>query len=201
MKAMVLAQPPPVDTSPLTLVDLPMPEPGQGEVLVRVEVCGVCRTDLHVVEGELPPRRPGIVPGHEAVGHVERLGPDASRFQVGDRVGVAWLHASCGVCPYCRRGDENLCDAPTFTGYDVNGGYAEFTVAPEAFTYPLPEGVSSQEAAPFLCAGIIGYRALRRSNIRPGEPLGRYGFGASAHIVIQIARHWGCEVLSGRCAA
>jgi len=118
----------------------------------------------------------------------------ANRFRIGDRAGVAWLHASCGVCPYCRRGDENLCDRPTFTGYDANGGYAEYTVAPEAFIYPLPAGVSSQEAAPFLCAGIIGYRALRRSNVRPGEPLGLYGFGASAHIVIQIARHWGCEV-------
>src|SRR5437763_2783622 len=159
MRAMRLRAPAPVESAPLELVETAMPEPEPGEVLVRVEVCGVCRTDLHVVEGELPPRRPGIVPGHEVVGRVERLGPGASRFRVGDRVGVAWLHASCGVCPYCRRGDENLCDAPTFTGYDVNGGYAEFTVAPEAFVYRLPEGVSSQEAAPFLCAGVIGYRA------------------------------------------
>jgi propanol-preferring alcohol dehydrogenase len=194
MRAMILPQPGPVAGSPLQLAELPTPEPGPGEVRIRVEVCGVCRTDLHVVEGELPPHRAAIVPGHEVVGRVERAGPAAERFQVGDRVGVAWLHAACGVCPYCRRDDENLCDAPTFTGYDVNGGYAEYTVAPEAFIYPIPEGVSSREAAPFLCAGIIGYRALTRSNVRPGEPLGLYGFGASAHIVIQVARYWGCPV-------
>jgi alcohol dehydrogenase, propanol-preferring len=194
MKAMALARPAPVDTAPLQLVDLPVPEPGRGEVLIRVEVCGVCRTDLHVVEGELPPHRPGVVPGHEVVGRVERMGPEAGRFRVGDRVGAAWLFASCGVCPYCRRGDENLCDNPRFTGYDVNGGYAEYMVAPEAFVYPIPDGVSSREAAPFLCAGIIGYRALCRSAVGKGEALGLYGFGASAHIVLQVARYWGCEV-------
>ncbi|HZO87308.1 MAG TPA: zinc-dependent alcohol dehydrogenase family protein [Chthonomonadaceae bacterium] len=194
MRAMVLTQPGPVETAPLQLRDLPIPEPEAGEVRLRVEVCGVCRTDLHVVEGELPPRRESVIPGHEVIGWVERCGPGAMRFQVGDRVGVAWLHAACGVCPYCRRGDENLCDAPRFTGYDVNGGYAEYMTAPEDFIYPIPEGVSSREAAPFLCAGIIGYRALRRSDVEPGETLGLYGFGASAHIVIQIARHWGCEV-------
>lgn len=194
MKAMTLRKPAAVETSPLHLSDLPIPEPGQGEVLIRVEVCGVCRTDLHVVEGELPPHTPDIVPGHEVVGSVERNGPEANRFQTGDRVGAAWLHRTDGSCLYCRRGDENLCDNPTFTGYDVNGGYAEYMVAPEAFLYPIPEGVRSREAAPFLCAGIIGYRALRRSNIEKGAPVGLYGFGASAHIVIQIARHWGCEV-------
>jgi propanol-preferring alcohol dehydrogenase len=194
MKAMSLVGPDPVETGPLRLVDLPIPEPGEHQVLIRVEVCGVCRTDLHVVEGELPPHRSGIVPGHEVIGRVARLGPDAQRFRVGDRVGAAWLHASCGACPYCRRDDENLCDAPRFTGYDVHGGYAEYMVALEAFVYPIPEGVSSREAAPFLCAGIIGYRALCRSAVRKGEPLGLYGFGASAHIVLQIALHWGCEV-------
>jgi propanol-preferring alcohol dehydrogenase len=194
MKAMVLSEPGPVESSPLAMVDLPTPEPGSGEVLVRVEVCGVCRTDLHVVEGELPPHRQHIIPGHEVVGRVERCGPGASRFSAGDRVGVAWLHASCGACPYCRRGDENLCDTPTFTGYDAPGGYAEFTTAPEEFIYPLPEAVPAREAAPLLCAGIIGYRALRRSEAKPGEPLGLYGFGASAHMVIQIARHWACPV-------
>lgn len=194
MRAMILPQPGPVTTNPLHLVDLPVPEPGEGEVLIRVEVCGVCRTDLHVVEGELPPHQPSIIPGHEVVGRVERFGPSTARFRVGDRVGVAWLHSTCGVCPYCRRGDENLCDAPTFTGYDADGGYAEYTVAPEAFIYPLPGEVSSREAAPFLCAGIIGYRALCRSEVRPGEALGLYGFGASAHVVIQVARHWGCPV-------
>jgi propanol-preferring alcohol dehydrogenase len=195
MKAMALTRPGPVvDRPPLELMDLPVPEPGPGEVSIRVEVCGVCRTDLHVVEADLPPRRERIIPGHEVVGRVERLGPGATRFRAGERVGVAWLHASCGECGYCRRGDENLCDAPRFTGYDVNGGYAEFLTAPEAFVYSLPAGVSSREAAPFLCAGIVGYRALCRSNPQPGEPLGLYGFGASAHIVIQVARHWGCEV-------
>jgi propanol-preferring alcohol dehydrogenase len=194
MKAMILPQPAPVDAAPLQLVDLPVPEPGEGEILIRVEVCGVCRTDLHVVEGELPPRRANIVPGHEVVGRVERCGPKAERFQVGERVGAAWLYASCGVCPYCRRDQENLCDAPRFTGYDMNGGYAEYMVAREAFVYPLPGGVSSREAAPFLCAGIIGYRALCRSAVQKGEALGLYGFGASAHIVIQVALYWGCEV-------
>jgi propanol-preferring alcohol dehydrogenase len=194
MKAMALGAPAPIDTRPLQLVELPDPEPGPGEIVVRVEVCGVCRTDLHVVEGDLPPRKPTVVPGHEVVGRVVRRGEGAERFEVGDRVGVAWLHASCGTCAYCLRGDENLCDAPRFTGWDVDGGYAEMVRAPEAFVYPLPEGVSSREAAPFLCAGIIGYRALRRSQVRPGEPLGLYGFGASAHLVIQIARHWGCPV-------
>ncbi|MBI3911512.1 MAG: zinc-dependent alcohol dehydrogenase family protein [Armatimonadetes bacterium] len=194
MKAMVLPAPGPVETSPLQLVDLPVPEPAPGEVLIRVEVCGVCRTDLHIVEGELPPHRQNVVPGHEVIGRVERLSAEATRFQVGDRVGAAWLYASCAVCPYCRRDDENLCDAPRFTGYDVNGGYAEYIVAPEAFIYPIPAGVSSREAAPFMCAGIIGYRALRRSDIQKGEPIGLYGFGAAAHIVLQIARHWGCEV-------
>ena len=194
MRAMVVRKRAPVETSPLELIDLPVPEPGKGEVLIRVEVCGVCRTDLHVVEGDLPPHKERVVPGHEVVGHVERMGPEASRFRAGDRVGAAWLHASCGVCPYCRRGDENLCVAPRFTGYDVDGGYAEFMTALEDFIYPIPTGVSSREAAPFLCAGIIGYRALRRSNVKKGEALGLYGFGASAHIVIQIALYWGCKV-------
>src|SRR5579862_2997639 len=194
MKAMVLKQTASVDRDPLQLRDLPTPTPSDGEVLIRVEVCGVCRTDLHVVEGDLTPHKEHIVPGHEVVGTVAANGPGAARFRTGDRIGAAWLHATDGTCAYCRRGDENLCDHPTFTGYDVDGGYAEYMTAPEAFLYPIPEGVSSREAAPFLCAGIIGYRALIRSAVKPGEPLGLYGFGASAHIVIQIARHWGCDV-------
>lgn len=194
MKAMVLNEPGHIETSPLRLTELPVPEPAPGEVLIRVEVCGVCRTDLHVVEGELPPHKSSIVPGHEIVGRVSKLGSNLSHLKEGDRVGVAWLHKTDGTCRYCLRGDENLCDRPTFTGYDVNGGYAEYTVAPEAFVYPLPDGVSSREAAPFLCAGIIGYRAFSRSDPKPGEPIGLYGFGASAHIVLQIARHKGCPV-------
>jgi propanol-preferring alcohol dehydrogenase len=194
MKAMVVQQPGPIATHPLTLVDLPLPEPRAGEVLVKVEVCGVCRTDLHVAEGDLPPHRSPVIPGHEAIGTIVQLGPGANQLKGGDRVGVAWLHASCGACVYCQRGEENLCTAPRFTGYDEHGGYAEYIVAPEAFVYHLPSGVSSVQLAPLLCAGIIGYRALRRSDIRPGQRLGLYGFGASAHIVIQVARYWGCEV-------
>lgn len=194
MKAMVLSQPGQIEQTPLRLCEVPAPQPGTGEVVIRVEVCGVCRTDLHVVEGDLPSHKQPIIPGHEIIGYVECTSPDASRFQIGDRVGAAWLHRSCGVCAYCSRGDENLCDKPTFTGYDVNGGYAEYMRAPEAFLYPIPTGVSSREAAPFLCAGIIGYRALRRSNAGPGAAVGLYGFGASAHIVAQIAKHWDCPV-------
>jgi propanol-preferring alcohol dehydrogenase len=176
-------------------VDLPIPQPASGQILVKVEVCGVCRTDLHIVEGELPPHQDKLIPGHEIVGRVETLGPDCKRFKQGERVGIAWLHKTDGACEYCRRGDENLCNSPLFTGYDVNGGYGEFVCAYEDFSYPLPKGkLSPTELAPLLCAGIIGYRALRRSEIKPGERLGLYGFGASAHIVIQIAKYWGCEV-------
>lgn len=194
MKAMIVQRRAPMEEKPLQLVDLPVPEPQRGEVLIRIEVCAICRTDLHVIEGELPVHRNPVVPGHQVVGEVTRLGPGATRFRIGEQVGVAWLHASCGVCPYCQRGDENLCDNPCFTGYDVDGGYAEYMVAPEAFIYPIPKRISSRQAAPLLCAGIIGYRALSRSGIRKGERLGLYGFGASAHVVIQIARYWGCEV-------
>jgi propanol-preferring alcohol dehydrogenase len=194
MRAMILTQPGAVESTLLRLMELPVPEPGAGEILIQVEVCGVCRTDLHVVEGELPPHRQPIIPGHEVVGRIAKCGPNARRFAEGDRVGVAWLGGTDGTCLYCRRGDENLCDDPTFTGYDVPGGYAEYTVAREDFVYPLPGAVSSREAAPFLCAGIIGYRALQRANLPAGEPLGLYGFGASAHILIQIARHRGSDV-------
>jgi propanol-preferring alcohol dehydrogenase len=194
VKAMVLDKPAPIETAPLVEREVPTSEPGVGEVLVRVEVCGVCRTDLHVVEGELPPHRQPIIPGHEIVGRVAKLGPRAQRFKAGDRVGVAWLHRTDGTCPYCRAGQENLCDTPRFTGYDDDGGYAEFTLAHEDFVYVLPESLPAATLAPLLCAGIIGYRALRRSEVKPGQRLGLYGFGASAHIVIQIALHWGCEV-------
>lgn len=194
MKAMLLEKPDHIENAPLQARDVPTPEPGKDEILVRVEVCGVCRTDLHVVEGELPPHKQPIIPGHEIVGRVERRGPGAGRFEVGDRVGVAWLHRTDQTCAYCRRDQENLCDHPQFTGYDLDGGYAEFTLAAEGFAYKLPEEMESGTLAPLLCAGIIGYRALRRSEVQPGQRLGLYGFGASAHIVIQIARHWGCEV-------
>ncbi len=191
---MAVVTPGPIESHPLQPWDLPTPQPAQGQVRICVDVCGVCRTDLHIAEGELPPHRSPIVPGHEAVGTVVRCGPGVRQLKEGDRVGVAWLYTACMHCPYCRRGEENLCAMPRFTGYDEHGGYAEYMVAPEAFVYPLPSGLSSVEAAPFLCAGIIGYRALRRCGIQPKQRLGLYGFGGSAHIVIQIARYWDCEV-------
>jgi propanol-preferring alcohol dehydrogenase len=178
----------------MRLVERDPPEPGPGEVVVRVRTCGVCRTDLHIVEGDLPPRRPGIVPGHEVVGRVEAVGPGATRFAVGDRLGIAWLRQTCGVCRFCRRGDENLCRAPRFTGWDDDGGYAELAAVPEAFAYRLPEGFDDEHAAPLLCAGIIGYRALRRASLPPGGRLGIYGFGGSAHIAAQVAVHEGARV-------
>jgi propanol-preferring alcohol dehydrogenase len=175
-------------------VERPRPEPGEGEVLIRVEACGVCHTDLHIAEGELPPHRSEVIPGHQAVGTVAGAGPGVSDLPVGARVGVAWLHRACGVCAFCRRGLENLCVAASFTGYDVDGGFAEYLTAPAAFIYPIPEAFTAAEAAPLLCAGIIGYRSLRLSDVGPGERLGLFGFGASAHLALQVARHWGCEV-------
>jgi len=191
---MAVDKPAPAASRPLRALDLPVPEPGPGEVRVRVEVCGVCRTDLHVVEGDLPPRRERVVPGHEVVGRVDARGPGAERLPEGQRVGVAWLHRACGRCRFCTAGAENLCLEPVFTGWDVDGGYAEYTVAPEAFVYPLPEELPAAELAPLLCAGIIGYRAYRRSGVRPGGRLGMWGFGGSAHITIQVAVHHGCRV-------
>jgi propanol-preferring alcohol dehydrogenase len=184
----------PVESRPLALVSREAPPAGPGEIRVRVEVCAVCRTDLHVIEGDLPLRRPGLVPGHQAVGRVDALGSGARRFRVGDRVGIAWLRQTCGACRFCARADENLCLTPLFTGWDADGGYAEQAVVPEAFAHALPPGPGGREIAPLLCAGIIGYRAYRRSRVRPGGRLGLYGFGGSAHIAIQVARHFGCEV-------
>jgi propanol-preferring alcohol dehydrogenase len=194
MKACSLRTPAPVETNPLNFSELPKPEPRAGEVLIRVEVCGVCRTDLHVVEGELPPKKSPVIPGHQAVGHIEERGPGAERLPIGSRVGVAWLHKTDGTCEYCRRGEENLCDDPQFTGYTVNGGYAEYLVAPNDFVYPLPETLAAEQAAPLLCAGIIGYRCLRLSGVNTGARLGLYGFGAAGHVAIQVARYWGVEV-------
>ncbi|MDD8016528.1 MAG: zinc-dependent alcohol dehydrogenase family protein [Acidobacteriota bacterium] len=194
MRAMAAAAFGAVENNPLSMADLPVPPAGPGKILVRVRRCGVCHTDLHVVEGELPAVKLPIIPGHEVVGTVEKRGEGAEKFREGDRVGVAWLHSACGECRFCREGRENLCDKARFTGCQVDGGYAEFLAVPEAFAYRLPEVFTDEEAAPLLCAGIIGYRALRLSSVRPGERLGLYGFGASAHVAIQIARHWGCEV-------
>jgi propanol-preferring alcohol dehydrogenase len=178
----------------LTEVEVPDPEPGAGEVRVRVSVCGVCRTDLHVRDGDLPPHRSPVVPGHEVVGRVDRVGPGVRRFATGDRVGIAWLRSTCGECRWCRRGEENLCPASTYTGWDADGGYAEHAVVPAAYAYALPEALPDEQAAPLLCAGIIGYRALRRAELPPGGRLGIYGFGASAHITAQVAIAQGAEV-------
>src|SRR5258708_4007421 len=194
MKACVLLAPAAIETNPLEYADVAMPRPKSGEVLVRVRACGVCRTDLHVIEGELPPRKSPVIPGHQVVGVIERQGENAPRFAVGARVGIAWLHQTDGTCEFCRSGAENLCDDPTFTGYSVDGGYAQYVVAPQDFIYAIPEQFPDEQAAPLLCAGIIGFRCLRLSGIKPGGKLGFYGFGAAAHVAIQVARHWNIEV-------
>jgi propanol-preferring alcohol dehydrogenase len=194
MRAMVLEKQAPAEENPLRLRELAIPVPGAGEMRVRVRACGLCRTDLHTVEGELPLPRSPLVPGHQIVGIVEAVGAGVRRFREGDRVGIPWLYSTCGECAYCRKGLENLCERARFTGYHVDGGYAEATVVSESFAYLLPESFSDLEVAPLLCAGIVGYRSFRLSNVRPGERLGLYGFGASAHIILQVARHLGCEV-------
>ena len=194
MKAMCLSKAKPIEQNPLELSDLPAPIAGPGEVRLRVEACGVCRTDLHIVEGDLSLPKLPLVPGHQIVGIVDQIGKEVTRFHEGDRVGIAWLHSTCGRCVFCRRNRENLCDRARFTGFHVDGGYAELALVPESFAYDLPPGFSPAQAAPLLCAGVIGFRALRLSEVRPGERLGLYGFGGSAHIAIQVAIHWGCEV-------
>jgi propanol-preferring alcohol dehydrogenase len=194
VQAWVVHEPGPVDGGPLRRVDRPEPVPGQGQVRLRVSCCGVCRTDLHLAEGDLPPRRPDVTPGHEVVGLVEALGPGARRFAVGERVGVPWLGRTDGSCRFCRRGDENLCTDPLFTGWDLDGGYADACLVDEAFAYRLPTGLSDEQAAPLLCAGIIGYRALRSAAVPPGGRLGIYGFGGSAHLTAQIALAEGLQV-------
>jgi propanol-preferring alcohol dehydrogenase len=176
------------------MVDLPAPEPAPGQIRLRVRTCGVCHTDLHLVEGEIPTPKLPVIPGHQIIGRVEALGEGVGRFAVGDRVGVPWLYSTCGQCDYCQRGLENLCDEARFTGQHANGGFAETMVVPADFAYTIPVGFPDDQAAPLLCAGIIGYRSLRLSEIEPGGRLGLYGFGASAHVTIQVARHWGCEV-------
>ncbi|HEY3717271.1 MAG TPA: zinc-dependent alcohol dehydrogenase family protein [Jatrophihabitantaceae bacterium] len=194
MQAWVVDHVAPIDEGPLARVERDLPSPGAGQVRVRVTCCGVCRTDLHLAEGDLPPHRPGTTPGHEVVGRVDALGDGAARFAIGDRVGVAWLGGTDGSCPYCRRGDENLCAAPTFTGWDVDGGYAEACLVDERFAYALPETIEDEQAAPLLCAGIIGYRALLAAAVPPGGRLGIYGFGGSAHLTAQVALHQGLRV-------
>jgi propanol-preferring alcohol dehydrogenase len=194
MRAMVLSAQAPVETAPLAYAHPPMPEPGPGEIRVRVTACAACRTDLHVVEGDLPPRKLPVVPGHQVVGRVQARGAGATRFEVGDRVGLAWLRSTCGRCRFCLSGRENLCGDSTYTGWTHDGGYAEYSCAPESFAYAIPPGFDDAEATPLLCAGIIGYRALLCSQVPRGGRLGLYGFGSSAHITLQVARSWGCAV-------
>ena len=198
MKAWLLNKPTPVEKRPLKIAEVPVPEPGADELLLRVHVCGICRTDLHVVEGELPVRRMPLIPGHQIVGRVTALGSNVEGFAAGDRVGVAWLNRTCGECKYCRAGRENLCERAAFTGWTVDGGYAEYVVAPSSFTYIIPDNFEDTQAAPLLCAGIIGYRCLRQTGLKENEwkgaRLGLYGFGAAGHICIQLARSRGAEV-------
>src|SRR5207249_882021 len=194
MRAFALSAPGPIETDPLRADSRATPSPGPAEILVRVSACGVCRTDLHIVEGDLPLVRSPIVPGHQVVGRVERAGAAARRFRIGDRVGIAWLRRTCGVCDACRRGRENLCEGAEFTGYHADGGFADYAVVSEAFAYAIPPVFGDAEAAPLLCAGIIGYRALKLSEVKAGGRLGIYGFGASAHVTLQVARARGCDV-------
>jgi propanol-preferring alcohol dehydrogenase len=196
LKACLLHAPAAIETNPLEYTDVATPQPKSGEVLVRVRACGVCRTDLHVIEGELPPRKSPVIPGHQVVGIVEKQGENARRFAVGNLVGIAWLHRTDGTCEYCLARAENLCDNPLFTGYSVDGGYAEYIVAPEDFIYAIPAGFPDEQAPPLLCAGIIGFRSLRLSGVKRGSRLGFYGFGAAAHVAIQVARYWGVEVFA-----
>lgn len=194
MKAMVLEEIGDIALSPLKLREVPDPEPQEGEVQVRVRCCAVCRTDLHVIEGDLPRRKLPIICGHQVVGIVDRLGPRCKTLSLGQRVGIAWLRKTCGLCDFCRAGKENLCESSRYTGYDSDGGYAEYAVVPEDYAYPIPDAFDDLHASPLLCAGIIGYRSLKRCELPRGGRLAMYGFGSSAHIVLQIALRRGCEV-------
>jgi propanol-preferring alcohol dehydrogenase len=194
MRAWAVETPGPVASHPLAQIEREVPEPGPGQVRVRVSVCGVCRTDLHLTEGDLAPKHHLVVPGHEVVGVVDRLGPGSARFEEGDRVGVPWLAHTCGVCRFCKSGRENLCSNPTFTGWDIDGGYAPYVTVNEDYAYAIPEVFSDEEAAPLLCAGIIGFRALLRADLPPGGRLGIYGFGGSAHLTAQIALAEGAKL-------
>ena len=189
MKALVLKQVSLVEEKPLELVNLPDPVPGPGQIRVKVSACGICHTELDEIEGRVPPTKFPMILGHEIVGRVESLGPEVTKFKVGDRVGIAWINWACGECSFCRNGEENLCYKAKWTGKDIDGGYAQYTVVSEYFAYPIPERFSDLQAAPLLCAGVVGYRALRLSGIGDDMVLGLYGFGASAHIIIQVAKY------------
>jgi propanol-preferring alcohol dehydrogenase len=191
---MQLAQFQKVEDQPLEVVNLLRSEPGPGQIRLKVKMCGVCHTDLHTVEGDITPPRLPIVPGHQIVGEVDALGRGVTGVEIGARVGVPWLYSACGECPYCISGFENLCDSALFTGFHMDGGFAEYMLADAKFVLPIPDSISNAQAAPMLCAGIIGYRSLRKADLQTGERLGLFGFGASAHLAIQVARYWDCEV-------
>lgn len=195
MRAQVLERAAPIGERPLKLEERADPEPGPGRVRVRVSACACCRTDLHVVEGDLDLPCLPVVPGHQVVGVVDAVGPGCTRLGAGERVGVAWLHRACGVCRFCRRGEENLCEAAEFTGWNVDGGYADALLVPEDFAVRLPADVPDLDAAPLLCAGVIGYRALRRAEVEQGERVALLGFGASAHLALQVLHHWECDTV------
>ena len=197
MRAMILDALGPLadNPAPLQLADWPDPTPAGGELLIEVRTCGVCHTELDEIEGRTPPPRLPIVLGHQVVGRVAALGAGTTTFRLGDRVGVAWIFSACGACDYCRRGEENLCEHATFTGWTADGGYADAVTVPEDFAVTLPESLDDLEAAPLLCAGVIGYRALRRAEVQPGDRVALFGFGASAHLSIQVLHHWGCDVV------
>ncbi|MEO0225369.1 MAG: zinc-dependent alcohol dehydrogenase family protein [candidate division WOR-3 bacterium] len=194
MMAMVLEKQDKLENQPLRLKDLPLPEPQGSEIRLRIKVCGVCRTDLHIVEGELPAHKIPVIPGHQIVGRVDKLGANAKRYKMGDRLGVPWLYRTCGQCKYCKSDRENLCDKPMFTGYDVDGGFAEYVIVEEEFAYPLPENYSDKEVAPLLCAGVIGYQAFKATGLKNSGNLGLFGFGSSAHILLQVCNHLGIDV-------
>lgn len=194
MRALRLYEPQSIDNAPLNPEEVQIPEPGEGQLLVRVYVSGICHTDLHTVEGDIHPPSLPITPGHQVVGRIEAIGPKVEGWEVGDRVGVPWLHRSCGHCAHCRQGEENLCESAEFTGFHRDGGFAEFLLSDAAFTLPIPETIKDDQAAPLLCAGIIGYRSLNKADLQARERLGLVGFGASAHLAIQVALHWGCDV-------
>lgn len=194
MRAARLHHPSPIEQRPLVVEAVPSPQPGPGELLLEVHVCGLCHTDLHIAEGEVKPQGYPLIPGHQVVGRVIGLGPGAEGWQIGQRAGMTWLFRADGTCEFCKRGQENLCPAAEFTGLDRPGGFAEYVVADAAYALPLPDAMTDEQAAPLLCAGIIGYRSLRQAGLEPGQRLGLVGFGASAHLAIQVARHWGCQV-------
>lgn len=194
MKAMQFISPAPAEEEPLALNEVPVPEPGRGQVRIQVKLCGVCHTDLHIVEGDIQPARTLIIPGHQVVGEIEATGKTVGKFDIGDRVGVPWLYDACGECEFCDRGQENLCRRARFTGFSVDGGFAEYMIAEARYTLPLPPGITDRQAAPLLCAGIIGYRSLHQAEFSPGQRLGLIGFGASAHLTIQVALDQDAEV-------